>query len=105
MTESRAGAPFRERLGAQAPERLQAVVRLALVEPEARLGTWDAVPLHGGAGAGAPGGASAIYALSGTGHAGTGEHPWSAVLKVIAPDPNLDDPSHARYWKREALLY
>jgi hypothetical protein len=105
MTEPRAGASFRERLGAQASERLRTVVRLALGEPEARLGTWDAAPLHGGSGAGAPGGASAIYTLSGTGHAGAGEHPWSAVLKVLAPDPDQDDPAHARYWKREALLY
>jgi hypothetical protein len=105
MTEVRGAATFRERLGAVASERLREVVRVALGEPAAGLGAWDAVPLRGGSGAGSLGGESALYALTGTARVGAAERPWSAVLKVLAPAPDRDDPADARYWKREPLLY
>jgi hypothetical protein len=104
MTEQRGAAP-RERLGALAPERLREVARAALGAPAAGLGAWDAAPLRGGAGAGAPGGADALYALTGTARVGAAARPWTAVLKVLAPAPDRADPAHFRYWKREPLLY
>lgn len=72
---------------ALAPERLQEVVRAALGEPEARVDGWDAVALRGGSNAGAIGGGSALYTLTGTAHCGAEERSWSAVLKVLAPWP------------------
>jgi hypothetical protein len=105
VTDQRGAASPRERLGVLPPERLREVVRAALGEPAAGLGGWDAVPLRGGSGAGALGGASALYALAGTARIGAAERPWSAVLKVLAPVPGRDDPAHHRYWKREPLLY
>lgn len=88
-----------------APERLRAVVRVALGEPAALVCAWEAQPLRGGSGAGAAGGESALYVLAGTARVGAAERPWSVVLKVLAPVDRLDDPTHPRYWKREPLLY
>ena len=105
VTERQRAVQSLERLDGLAPERLQEVVRSALGESAALVGGWSAVPLRGGSGAGAQGGESGIYALAGTAHVGTTEHPWSAVLKVLAPVPQRDDPAHIRYWKREPLLY
>ncbi|HEV2126006.1 MAG TPA: hypothetical protein VGW38_24890, partial [Chloroflexota bacterium] len=65
-----------ERLADLAPERLQDVVRVALGEPAALVGEWDAVPLRGGSGAGALTGDSGLYALTGTAHVGAAERPW-----------------------------
>jgi hypothetical protein len=105
MTENKSTASNQERLAELAPERLREVIRVALGEPEVLVGGWDATPLRGGSGAGALGGESALYALTGTAHVGAAERPWSAVLKVLAPVPRRDDPTHIRYWKREPLLY
>jgi len=103
MTEHESA--YRERLAALTPERLRDVVRVALSEPEATVVGWNAAPLRGGSGAGALGGESAIFALTGTARVDAADRPWSAVLKVLAPVPSRDDPTHIRYWKREPLLY
>lgn len=93
----------REHLAGRAAEQLQQVVRAALGEPAALVGEWDAAPLRGGFGVRA--GHSALYAVSGTAHIGADDRPWSAVLRVLAPGADQDDPAHIVYWKREPLLY
>jgi hypothetical protein len=93
----------RERLTGVASGRLQEVVRVALGEPAATLGAWDAVPLMGGAGA--YNAARSLSMLRGVARVGPAERPWSVILKGFAPVADRDDPAHIDYWKREWLLY
>jgi hypothetical protein len=93
----------RERLAGVDGRRLQEVVRVALGEPGAVLGDWDAAPLKGQFGAST--GGSRLCLLTGTARAGGAELPWSLVLKGLAPVAGRGDPNHISYWKREILLY
>jgi hypothetical protein len=50
-----------------------------------------------------------LYRITGRACAGGRVLPWSLILKVVqaSPDPfgGSADPTHANYWKREALIY
>ena len=94
-----------ERLFIEASGRLPEVVRVALKDPRAVLGEWDAVsvPLRGGAGALGVG--RSLFKLRGLAWVGPVERPWSIVLKVLAPVAGHDGATNVEYWKRESLLY
>lgn len=94
---------LRVRLAGVAAERLREVVRTALCEPAAVLGTWEATPLRGGASLAS--GASAIWRISGVARVGTAERSWSVVLKAVVAVAGQDDPTRIGYWKRERLLH
>lgn len=89
----------RAALASRAAELLPEVVRAALEEPSAVLGEWDVVPLRGGFGA------SGVDLFQGVARVGVAARRWRVVLKVLAPQPERDDPSQIYYWRREALLF
>jgi hypothetical protein len=92
----------RERLVGASAGRLRDVVREVLKQPGANLGPWRIASLREGSGP--ADGRSRVYRLAGTADVGAAEHPWSVVLKVLAPMADQDDPTDIRYWKREPLL-
>lgn len=78
------------------------VVRTALGEPNAILGTWDAEPLRGGSGASDA--RSSLWKLQGTARVGANTRTWQVVLKVLAPAAP-SSPIGVEDWKRESLVY
>lgn len=92
-----------EHLAGADAQRLEEIVRVALGQPGAMLGEWEAAPLKGGFGA--PTGNSWLYLLSGLARAGVDVYPWRLVLKGLAPVAGQDAPTHIQYWKRESELY
>lgn len=93
----------RERLLAEAPRRLQEVVRIALNEPEAVLGTWSQSAVKGGFGTlDAP---RSLVHLQGMAQVGAVERPWRVVFKALTRADGHDDPADSGYWRREPLVY
>ena len=94
---------MQEQLAALVAGRLSEIVRVALGEPGAVLGAWEAVVLKGGFGAvSLP---RSLFLLQGGARVGETERPWSLVLKVLVPTAGQDDPADITYWKREPLLH
>lgn len=81
---------------------VQGVARAVVGQATARLGDWAVAPLQGAFGAQA--GSRLLYLVSGR-LQGDDAQPWSAVLKVVRPRADADDPHHINYWRRERLLY
>ncbi len=97
------GLNLRETLAGALSGQLRQAVRRALGEPGALLRRYEAAPLRGASGVRPAGGW--LFSLEGTARVGAAERPWAVALKVLAPRADQSDPTHARYWKREALLY
>lgn len=79
---------------------LTPLVRRALRRDAAEVTTWAADRIYGGLGF-----AAAIYRVSGDAQDAGERVPWSLILKITPRPEGRDDPSDARYWKREALVY
>ena len=90
-----------------APEILTASVRGLCRRPMLDITGWQIQALHSGTGHAT----GELYRLTGTGQDQGEAVDWSMILKVLSPHATrnaytaADDPSHALYWKREALAY
>jgi hypothetical protein len=79
---------------------LTPLVRQALGNDALVVTTWTYQPIYGGASL-----LGHLYRFAGNAQIGDQLVPWSLILKVSQAALGSSDPAHARYWKREALVY
>jgi hypothetical protein len=77
---------------------LTPLVRKALGSDSATLLAWHVAPFGDGAG-------RCVYRFAGSARDHEQHVPWSLIVKVTTATARDDDPSAARYWKREMLAY
>jgi len=77
---------------------LTPLVRDALDSDAVTLLDWQVAPFGGGAG-------RCVYRFAGGAHDHGTTVPWSLIVKVATAATGAEDPSGARYWKREMLAY
>jgi hypothetical protein len=75
------------------------MIRQALDRDVVALGKWTVEALSGGAGG------QTVQLLKGTATDGKGVFPWTLIIKRLRASEGNEDPSDARYWRREVDAY